>query len=54
MTGELRAAIEADVLELVREWTAMDGRGGAALMLHGRDLADFRDQLADVISGRAS
>lgn len=54
MSRELRAQIEADALELVREWTAMDGRGDACLNLHGRDLADFRDQLADVISGRAS
>ena len=50
MTTELRAQIEADVLELVREWTQIDGR----LHLRGQDLADFRDQLADVISGRAS
>ena len=50
MSAELRAQLEADVLELVREWTQMDGR----LVLSGRDLADFRDQLADVISGRAS
>ena len=54
MSDTLRAQIEADVLELVREWTAMDGRGDACLHLRGRDLADFRDQLADVISGRAS
>lgn len=50
MTAELRAQIEADVLELVREWTQMDGR----IVLRGRDLADFRDQLADCISGRES
>ena len=53
-TREMRDQITADALELVREWTAMDGRGGACLNLRGRDLADFRDQLADVISGRAS
>lgn len=50
MSAELRAEIEADVLELVREWTQMDGR----LVLRGRDLADFKDQLADCISGRSS
>lgn len=50
MSAELRAQIEADVLELVREWTQVDGR----IVLRGRDLADFRDQLADCISGRAS
>ena len=50
MTADLRAQVEADVLELVREWTRIDGR----LVLTGRDLADFRDQIADVISGRAS
>lgn len=54
MSAELRAQIEADVLELVREWTAMDGRGDPCLDLRGRDLADFRDQIADVVSGRAS
>lgn len=48
MTADLRASIEADVLELVREWTQIDGR----LVLSGRDLTDFRDQIADVISGR--
>ena len=41
--------LEADVLELIREWTQMDGR----LVLAGRDLADFRDQVADIVSGRA-
>ena len=50
MSADLRAQIEADVLELVREWTQMDGR----LVLRGQDLADFRDQIADVISGRES
>lgn len=50
MSAELRTQIEADVLELVREWTQIDGR----LVLRDRDLADFRDQIADVISGRAS
>lgn len=50
MSAELRAQLEADVLELVREWTQVDGR----LVLRGQDLADFRDQLADIISGRAS
>ena len=44
-----REELEADLLELVREWTQMDGR----LVLSGRDLADFRDQIADVVSGRA-
>ena len=47
------SALDAGVLralECVREWTQIDGR----LVLRGRDLADFRDQLADVISGRAS
>ena len=47
---ETAERIEADALELVREWTQMDGR----LVLSGRDLADFRDQLADVIAGRSS
>lgn len=49
-----RDQITADALELVREWTAMDGRGDPCLNLRGRDLEDFRDQLADVITGRAS
>lgn len=53
-TAGERERITADALELVREWTATDGRGDPALMLHGRDLEDFRDQLADVIAGRAS
>lgn len=47
---ETAERIEAAALELVREWTQMDGR----LVLSGRDLADFRDQLADVIAGRSS
>lgn len=52
MSDDLRASIESDVLELVRvrEWTQMDGR----LVLRGQDLADFRNQIADVISGRSS
>lgn len=40
--------IETAVLELIGEWTQMDGR----LVLSGRDLVDFRGQVADVISGR--
>lgn len=43
-----RERIEADVLELVREWTPSHGR----LVLRDRDLGDFRDQLADVVAGR--
>jgi len=50
VTAELRASIEAEVLELVREWTQVDGR----LVPRGQDLADFRDQVAGVISGRSS
>ena len=49
MNADLRASIEADVLELVREWTQIDGR----LHLRGKDLSDFRDELAAIISGRA-
>lgn len=49
-TREMRDQITADALELVREWTQMDGR----LHLRGRDLEDFRTELANVTSGRAS
>ena len=50
MTANLRSQIEADVLELVREWTQMDGR----IILCCGEVDEFRDQLITCISGRES
>lgn len=50
MSADLRTQIEADVLELVREWTQMDGR----IVLCCGEVDEFRSQIADVISGRES
>lgn len=50
MSAEIRAQVEDDVLELVREWTQMDGR----IVLRRSEVDEFRNQIADVIWGRES